>query len=56
MSNHNAVVIADDITIANNFFKLNWSNVLAGDYVLTARATDNSGESTVSGPIHIRVF
>src|SRR5262249_51551670 len=38
------------------FFALTWSNVPAGDYVLTAKATDNDGASSVSDPVHVRVF
>jgi hypothetical protein len=37
-------------------FSMVWSNVPAGDYVLTARATDNMGASSVSGPIRIKVL
>jgi hypothetical protein len=36
-------------------FSMIWSNVPAGDYVLTARATDNLGASSISGPIKISV-
>ncbi|MCX6927506.1 MAG: Ig-like domain-containing protein [Verrucomicrobia bacterium] len=32
-----------------------WSNAPAGAHVLTAKATDNRGASTVSGPVHITV-
>jgi endoglucanase len=32
-----------------------WSNVTAGTYILTAKATDNSGLSTVSSPVTITV-
>jgi len=35
---------------------LTWSNVPAGDYVITARATDNSGATNVSGAITIHVI
>jgi len=38
-----------------NPFCLVWSNVLAGDYTLTAKATDTNGVSTVSDPVHISV-
>jgi hypothetical protein len=38
-----------------NPFCLVWSNVPAGDYVLTAKATDNDGASTVSDPVSISV-
>src|SRR5205823_4081018 len=36
-------------------FCLTWSNVPPGGYVLTARATDNGGASTVSDPVNITV-
>jgi hypothetical protein len=36
-------------------FVLVWSNALAGDNVLTAKATDNGGASTVSDPVTITV-
>ena len=36
-------------------FELDWDRVPPGRYVLTARATDNRGASTDSGPIHIAV-
>jgi len=36
-------------------FTFNWTGVAPGRYVLTARATDNLGGMTVSGPIHITV-
>ncbi len=36
-------------------FALTWTNVPAGRYVLTARATDNQGSSAVSGPVTIEV-
>ena len=32
-----------------------WSNVIAGRYVLTARAFDNQGASALSGPVNISV-
>src|SRR5262249_10552353 len=34
-----------------NPFCLVWSNVPPGDYVLTAEATDNAGDSTTSEPV-----
>ncbi|MFN6945706.1 MAG: glycosyl hydrolase family 8 [Cytophagaceae bacterium] len=34
---------------------ISWNNVSAGSYVLTARATDNSGASTTSSPVSITV-
>jgi hypothetical protein len=34
---------------------MTWSNVPPGRYTLTAKATDNLGGMTVSGPIHISV-
>jgi hypothetical protein len=38
-----------------NPFCMVWSNVLAGDYTLTAKASDTNGVSTVSEPVHISV-
>ncbi len=37
-------------------FVLVWSNALAGPHVLTARATDNQGASSLSGPVRITVL
>ncbi|HLZ53113.1 MAG TPA: Ig-like domain-containing protein [Verrucomicrobiae bacterium] len=37
------------------FFALTWSNAPPGAYVLTAKATDTDGVSSVSGPVHILV-
>jgi hypothetical protein len=39
-----------------NPFCLLWSNVPPGNYVLTAKATDNGGASTVSLPVNITVL
>ena len=36
-------------------FVASWANVPSGTYVLTARATDNAGASTVSAPVGVRV-
>jgi hypothetical protein len=36
-------------------FCITWSNAPAGDYVLTAKATDNLGASTTSDPVNISV-
>jgi plastocyanin len=36
-------------------FTVTWTNVAAGTYTVTARATDNLGASTVSNPVHITV-
>ncbi len=36
-------------------FSFNWTNVAAGNYTLTAKATDNSGATTVSTPVTIIV-
>jgi Big-like domain-containing protein/Calx-beta domain-containing protein len=36
-------------------FFLAWTNVPAGEYTLTARATDDRGAQTASSPVHIRV-
>ena len=37
------------------FFALNWSNVPPGAYVLTAKATDSGGASSISEPVHVLV-
>jgi hypothetical protein len=37
-------------------FALTWSNVPPGGYILTARATDKSGATGVSDPVHISVL
>jgi hypothetical protein len=37
------------------YFSFVWSNVVAGNYALTAKATDNQGMMSVSGPVHISV-
>ncbi|HWN96434.1 MAG TPA: Ig-like domain-containing protein [Methylomirabilota bacterium] len=57
VSNRNAVIIADELEVArvDNLFRLNWSNVLAGEYVLTAKATDNRGAMSASEPVRIKV-
>lgn len=36
-------------------FTLTWSNVANGKYTLTAKATDNSGDSAISAPVRIEV-
>jgi hypothetical protein len=36
-------------------YLLVWSNVLVGDYLLTAKATDNGGATAVSKPVHVIV-
>jgi hypothetical protein len=38
-----------------NPFCLVWSNVLAGEYVLTAKATDTNGLTALSDPVHVSV-
>jgi predicted amidohydrolase/regulation of enolase protein 1 (concanavalin A-like superfamily) len=48
----NGTSIASDTTAP---FEFTWSNVQAGSYALTARATDNSGASTLSSPVNITV-
>ncbi len=36
-------------------FSISWTNVAAGTYSVTALATDNSGASTTSSPVTLRV-
>jgi hypothetical protein len=36
-------------------YQVAWTNVPAGEFTLTARATDDTGTPTVSGPVHITV-
>ena len=50
--------IKTNLPVANLIgpFVLTWSNVLAGDYTLTAKATDSRGASAVSDPITIHVL
>jgi hypothetical protein len=36
-------------------YNLTWTNVLAGNYSITAKATDNAGATTVSNPITITI-
>jgi hypothetical protein len=48
----------NDINLAgvtNKPYSFNWTNVSAGNYILTAKATDNFGATTVSSPIAISV-
>jgi hypothetical protein len=47
-----SVLLGSDVTAPYNF---NWSNVPAGSYTITARATDNSGAITTSSPVSITV-
>jgi len=42
-------------TAASAPFSLNWTNVAAGGYVVTARATDNAGDQTTSAAVPILV-
>jgi YD repeat-containing protein len=48
-----AVKLGEDTTAP---YAYDWTNVAAGDYVLTARATDNAGEITTSAAINISVL
>ena len=36
-------------------FGYNWSNVAAGNYTITAKATDNSGNMSISAPVNVKV-
>jgi hypothetical protein len=42
-------------TDSSSPFSVTWDNVAAGDYTLTAIATDNLGLMTTSGPVHITI-
>jgi Bacterial Ig domain/Calx-beta domain len=44
-----------DFVAGSRAFFLNWTNVQSGLYVLTAKAIDNGGESSVSPPVNITV-
>ena len=47
------VKIGEDLSSPYSF---NWTNVPAGTYVLTAKATDNLGAQTTSSPVYIYVI
>jgi glucose/arabinose dehydrogenase len=47
-----ATKLGEDLTSPYSF---TWSNVVAGFYTLTARATDNANASTTSSPVNITV-
>jgi len=42
-------------TSTNSAFSLTWSNVVAGSYSLTARATDDRGGTSTSNPVNVTV-
>jgi hypothetical protein len=42
-------------TATTNPFSFTWTNVAAGSYSLTARATDNGGGTSTSSPVNITV-
>lgn len=52
---NSAATLLTNSTQGNPFF-LAWSNVPAGNYVLTALATDSAGHSATSGPVTIFVL
>jgi hypothetical protein len=43
-------------TVTEAPFVLNWTGVTAGEYTLTAVATDNQGDATASDPVMIKVI
>jgi len=47
-----SIKLGEDVTAPFNF---SWSNVVAGSYKLTAKATDNTGLTTTSAPISVNV-
>ncbi|MEJ7577731.1 MAG: Ig-like domain-containing protein [Pyrinomonadaceae bacterium] len=48
--------LGEDATVdANGLYNFTWSNVAAGNYSLTARATDNAGATANSSPVNITV-
>lgn len=48
--------VADKVSIqAQPLYRVEWKDVPEGAYVLTAVATDNKGEETVSKPVEIKV-
>jgi len=57
-SGSNSLGVKTNLPVANPLgpFVLVWSNVLAGEYTLTAKATDDQGASTVSAPANIKVL
>ncbi len=45
------------LLVASNYWELVWTNPAPGtNLVLTAQATDNNGNSTVSAPVHISIL
>src|SRR5207245_2148060 len=54
----NSLGIRTNFPVANPLgpFVLAWSNVAAGEYDLTAKATDDQGASTISRPVQIKVL
>ncbi len=37
-------------------YTFNWTNLTEGDYVITAKATDNDNETTTSAPISVTIY
>jgi len=56
-SGTNSLGVKTNLPVANLLgpFVLFWSNVVAGEYTLTAKATDDQGASSVSAPVNIKV-
>ncbi|MEJ7805315.1 MAG: Ig-like domain-containing protein, partial [Telluria sp.] len=50
---YNGAAVLATATVAPYTF--NWSNVAAGSYVITAKATDNKGGVTTSAPVNVTV-
>ena len=44
------------IIVPTNYWELVWTNAAPGSHTLTAKATDNGGFATVSGPVNVTIL